>query len=284
MRNNNQIKVNRERGAATIEAIISFMGFLFVIFTIFSIINVCRVQMLVSNAVDTATKELTQYSYFYKMSGLQKFSSELSATAETGKTNLNEVIGTVDQLYTSVGTAVDTTVEHGTSITDAIESGDVNLDEVQNALLSVKNDITNVESAINSVSNAFGDVMDNPILYMKSLVAVAGNEGLDLLKSHIIAAPLAELFVSKHFGANKKEADEKLESLGVIDGLDGMNFKMSTLFASDSPEDVHIVVYYKIKVMQLFDWIPLEIPLCKESVARGWLAGDDVQAKVKPAE
>lgn len=283
MQNKISRKVNRESGAATIEAIISFTGFLFVIFTFLGVINICRTQMLVSNAVDTATKELTQYAYFYKMSGLQKFSSELSATAETGKTSLNEVIGTVDQLYSSIGTAIDEGVEHGTNVKNAVQSGNVNVADVQNALFSVGNDITNVETAINSVTSAFGAVQDNPLLYMKSLVAVAGSEGLDLLKSHIIAAPLAKMFVSKHFGATKEEADRYLENLGVVDGLDGMNFSMSTIFTSDSPEDVHIVVYYKIKFVQLFNWGLIEVPLCKESVARAWLAGDDVQAKVKPA-
>ena len=52
-----------EKGAATIEAVVSFTGFLFVIFTLLNIVNFCRAQMLVSNAVDTVAKELTQYSY-----------------------------------------------------------------------------------------------------------------------------------------------------------------------------------------------------------------------------
>lgn len=275
-------KLNKERGSATIEAIISFTGFLFVIFTILNVVNFCRAQMLISNAVDTATKEITQYSYFYKMSGLQKFSEDISNNAEDGKTNLNDVLGTVDGLYSSIGTAVDNTTQHATNVQDAVEEGNFNLTEIQNTLASIKSDGTNIETSMNSVMSAFDSVQDNPLLYMKSIIAVAGNESLDMLKSHVIAAPLAKSFTAKHFGKTTAEANDFLKGLGVVDGLDGMNFKMSTIFSSDSPEDVHIVVYYRLKIVQIFGWATLEVPMCKESVARAWLGGDDVQKVVEP--
>ncbi len=275
-------KLNKERGSATIEAIISFTGFLFVIFTILNVVNFCRAQMLISNAVDTATKEITQYSYFYKMSGLQKFSEDISNNAEDGKTNLNDVLGTVDGLYSSIGTAVDNTTQHATNVQNAIDDGNFNLTSIQNTLAGIKSDGTNIETSMNSVMSAFDSVQDNPLLYMKSIIAVAGNESLDMLKSHVIAAPLAKSFTAKHFGKTTAEANDFLKGLGVVDGLDGMNFKMSTIFSSDSPEDVHIVVYYRLKIVQIFGWATLEVPMCKESVARAWLGGDDVQKVVEP--
>ena len=275
-------KQNNQRGSATVEAIVSFSGFLFVIFTIINVVNFCRAQMLISNAVDTATKEITQYSYFYKMSGLQKFSKDFNDNAQDGKANLNDIIGTVDSLYSSIGTAADNTVEHATNIQNAVEEGNLNMTNIQNTLSGLKTDGTNIKTSMNSVMSAFDSVQDNPLLYMKSIVAVAGNESLDLLKSHVIAAPLARSFTAKHFGNNTSEADEFLEGLGVVDGLDGMNFNMSTIFSSKSPEDVHIVVYYKLRIVQLFGWEVLEVPMCKESVARAWLGGDNVQSVVEP--
>ena len=275
-------RLNRENGSATVEAIVSFTGFLFVIFTILNVVNFCRAQMLISNAVDTATKEISEYSYFYKMSGLQKFSEEVSANAVDGKTNLNDVIGTVDNLYSSIGTAVDNTADHVTNVQNAVEEGNINLDSIKNTLAGISRDGTNIETAMNSVMSEFDTVQDNPLLYMKSIIAVAGNESLDLLKSHVIAAPLAKSFTTKHFGSTSSEASANLEKLGVVDGLDGLNFKMSTIFSSDEPENVHIVVYYKLKIVQLFGWATLEVPMCKESVACAWLGGDDVQKIIEP--
>ena len=206
--------------------------------------------MLISNAVDTATKEITQYSYFYKMSGLEGFSNQVADNAETGKTNLNDVIGTVGDLYSSVGTAVDNTVENATNIKNAVETGNVDMNNIQNTLAGIKTDGTNIETSMNSVLSAFESVQDNPLLYMKSIIAVAGNESLDLLKSHVIAAPLAKMFTAKHFGSTTAEANDTLKGLGVVDGLEGMNFKMSSIFSSDDPESVHIVVYYKLRIVQ----------------------------------
>ncbi len=143
-----RLKINRERGSATIEALISFSGFLFVIFTILNIVNYCSAQMMISNAVDTATKELTQYAYFYKMSGLQKFSEDVAAIGEQGAGNLNDILETTDQLYQSIGTAVDNSVGHATNITNAIEDGNFNQDQVQNIAVGVSVDAVKATKAV----------------------------------------------------------------------------------------------------------------------------------------
>jgi hypothetical protein len=280
-------KLKEDEASAVVEAVISFAGFLFVIFTILNVVNFCRAQMLISNAVDTATKELTQYSYFYKMSGLQKLSDDYAAKVDAEKANINGVIGSVDEFYTALAGAQDDSVEQSTNVKNAIEEGNLNLDDIQNALSSLKTDAVDIEKSMKTIDNAFGAVQDNPMAYMKSIAAIAGKETIDILTSHCIAAPLSRLFVAKHFGSSVSEANEKLKAIGVVDGLDGMNFKMSTLFntvdVNDATKngDVHIVVYYRLSMVQLFNWATLDVPICKESVARGWLAGDNPQAKIQ---
>lgn len=280
-------KLKEDEASAVVEAVISFTGFLFVIFTILNVVNFCRAQMLISNAVDTATKELTQYSYFYKMSGLQKLSDDYAAKVDAEKANINGVIGSVDEFYTALAGAQDDSVEQSTNVKNAIEEGNLNLDDIQNALSNLKTDAVDIEKSMKTIDNAFGAVQDNPMAYMKSIAAIAGKETIDILTSHCIAAPLSRLFVAKHFGSSVSEANEKLKAIGVVDGLDGMNFKMSTLFntvdVNDATKngDVHIVVYYRLSMLQLFNWATLDVPICKESVARGWLAGDNPQAKIQ---
>lgn len=62
--------------------------------------------MLISNAMNTVTKELTQYSYFYQVSGLQKFDQDIQTIGEEGALNLNTVAGSVGNLYSAMGTAL----------------------------------------------------------------------------------------------------------------------------------------------------------------------------------
>lgn len=264
-------------GSATIEAVVSFTGFLFVIFTILNIVNLCRAQMLVSNAMDTVTKELTQYSYFYQISGLRKFDQEIQAIGDENSVNLNNLASSVGNLYNALGTAVSSSEEEIRGLNNSLQEGSLTSDGVQAVLLNLDTQATNVTASIERVEAQIGDVIDNPVTYLKSIIAVAGSQGLDTLKSHVIAAPLAKSLMVKHFGDNKAEANAILEQLGVVGGLDGMNFTRSTIFQKDHPDEIHLAVYYKVKVIQLFKWADFEATICKETRARAWLGGDDVQ-------
>lgn len=271
-----------QSGSATIEAVVSFTGFLFVIFTILNVVNFCRTQMLISNAMDTVTKELTQYSYFYQVSGLQKFDQEIQAIGDSGAANLNDVAGSVGDFYTALSDAADSTEQEMLGLTNSLQDGSFNVDSIDGVLQEIEENGANITASIQGMENQLGDVVDNPVLYIKSIVAVAGSEGMDMVKSHVLAAPLAKALMKKHFGGS--EADARLESLGVVDGLDGMNFGMSTIFTKENPDEIHLVVYYKLKLTQMFSWADFEATLCKETRARAWLGGDDVQATVAEPE
>lgn len=273
-----------EHGYVTIEAMISFLAFLFIIFTILNVMNYCRVEALVSNAVDTAAKELSQYSYFYEMSGLDKYNKRVNQNAEFGRENINQVISIVNGLYTNVSKTVNDGVQAGQEAWEDLENSKDPTPTIEGALTTLEGNVYAVEGSIHAIMAAFEGAADNPLMYVKSLVAVAGKLGLDLVVSHVIAAPLAKVFMTKHFGSNRQEADAYLERLGVVDGLDGMNFTMSTLFSKDEADGklVHLAVYYKIKVPAILKWAELELPVCKEAITYAWLGGDSVSARVKP--
>ncbi len=268
------------KGSATVEAVVAFMGFLFTIFTILNIVNFCRTQALISNAIDTTAKEMSQYGYFYEMSGLQKFSKGMKDVSDVGSSKINEVIDSVDSLYTSLTGAVDGSVSRGTEIANAINDNSLNMEQIQGVIDGVSADGSNVQASINLVSANINSIISNPISYIKSLASVAANGVLNTATSRIIAVPLAKAFFVKHFGDSAEEASRHLENLGVVKGLEGMNFNDSTMFA-DGSDDIHIVVYYKLQLIQLFKFAEMTATIKKEALAGGWLGGDDVIAKVK---
>ena len=283
-----QDKLNRQRGSATVEAVIAFVGFLFTVFTILSMVNFCRAQMLVSAAVDSAAQELSQYAYFYKMSGLQKFNEKVTGQATLGKNNINQVISTVDSLYSSLGGAVKGTAEEVTNLADVTQKGNLELTDIETAMNNIKTDGTNIANDIQSMSNAFESIGDDPLLYMRSLVSIAGQEGMELAK-RAIASPLAKAFVQKHFGGSRAEANEALEKLGIEGGLDAMNFNLSTMFSGtyadgSASEDIELVVVYKVKLIQIFKWDMYEATVSKKAICRAWLGGDNVQKQVDPEQ
>lgn len=274
---------NSRRGSVTIEAVIGFTVFLFAIFTILGLANFCRAQMMVSAAVDTATKELSQYSYFYEMSGLKKFDNVLQNNAKVGKNNINEVIGTVDALYGSISNTKDQTVQNKTEIDNMLASGQVNLDVLDKTVSDISNGIQDIGDAAGTVQNAIGGVINDPMVYMRSIVALLGAEGSDAAK-RAIAIPLARSFVAKHFGTSVEECNERLEALGIEGGLDAMDFRASEIFIGSAPEDITLRVFYRVKLFQVFDWVVLEADVCKVSTCRAWLGGDHVIVRATAEE
>ena len=56
-----------------------------------------------------------------------------------------------------------------------------------------------------------------------------------------------------------------------------MNFNLSTMFTDENMEEVEIVVFYKVKLIQILDWEILEANVSKRAVCKAWLGGDNVQ-------
>lgn len=276
-------KWKQQRGSATIEAAVGLTAFLFAIFTILGFVNFCRAQMLVSSAMDTAAREMSQYAYFYEMSGLQKFEGKLDDNAKAGKDNVNEIIGTMGSLYESLMGAKDTGVQTKTEIENMVKAGQVDLTAMENTLGTVKNTGQDVLVSIQSVGNSLKDVGNDPMLYIRSLVSIIGAEGMEAAK-RALAVPMTRSFVAKQFGANTQEADLALERLGIRDGLDGMNFNLSNLFSDENHEDIELTVLYRVKLLQVFDWVVLEAKVSKVAACRAWLGGDDVQDSAADAE
>lgn len=271
-------ELNNQKGSATVEAVVGFTAFLFAIFTILGMVNFCRAQMLVSAAVDTAAKEMSQYAYFYEMSGLQKFEEKLDENGNIGKNNINEIIGTVDNLYSSVNGAVDQTIEEKNNVANMIGSGELDADVIDNAVTNLENSVEGIRQGAVEVENAIGDVLNDPLLYMRSIVALIGSEGMESAK-RAVAIPLAKAFVAKHFGDTTDEANAELQSLGIEGGLQSMDFSLSSIFSDKDHRDIEINVFYKIKLFQVFDWVVLEADVSKVAVCRAWLGGDSVIIK-----
>ncbi len=268
----------RERGSLTIESTVSLTIFMMVIISIFSFINYCRVQAMISNAVDTTAKEMSQYAYFYEMSGIQKYETNISEQAKPSKQHTNDVL---ESFY---------------SITDMISgkkepSGDASSSTVPDSFSTLKNfseningNLENIEAEFNKISAVIDKALENPAEFMKSIAALAGETAINTVKSQLIAAPLAKAMVIKHFGGSKEQADKELKSLGVVDGLNGLNFRMSALFAPNAPDDIRLVVYYKVDLISFIDLGLKPAVMCKETRIRAWLGGDSTIEQEKGTE
>lgn len=258
------------RGSITLESTVALTMFLFFFMTVFSIVNICRAQAIISMAVDQTAKEMSQYAYFYKMSGMQKLDEKINAASTEGRESLNGVIGGFDSLYGMIESLDGVKNEVSANV---VGSGDI----ISTALESAGGDLN---AAINQLEPVFSAAMDNPMEFMKTLAAFAGQQCLDVVKSRLIAAPLAKAMSIKYFGKTKEEAQARLESMGVVDGVDGLNFKLSTVFSSMAPEDVQVTCLYQIQVIKLMG-LDTKVTFSKTANTRGWMSGDQDEATRK---
>ncbi|MBO7358089.1 MAG: hypothetical protein J6U37_06230 [Lachnospiraceae bacterium] len=209
--------------------------------------------MLISNAVDSAALELSEYSYVYKMSGLQKLNDDITSNAKIGRDNINDVIGGIDELYSTISeSSFVNSDEIKLNIESALEDNPADpIGDVVTVYNNLKTDATNILTSLENAESKVNSVAENPMLYVKSIAAATAGEAFDLMKSRLVAAPLSKALVKKHFTVDGKDADTYLRELGVVDGLSGLNFNMSTVFSGSNTEDIHIVCYYRLFVVQI---------------------------------
>ena len=58
----------------------------------------------------------------------------------------------------------------------------------------------------------------------------------------------------------------------MVDGFDGMNFNMTTMF-EDGSDDIKIVVYYNLDLASVLPF-DLNVSICQQASTRAWLGGD----------
>lgn len=273
-----------ERGAAVIEAVLCLTIFITAIFFILSFINLCRAQAVVSNAVDATAREMSQYAYFCHLTGWDKIDQGASASVAEDEKNFNDIIGGVDALYgvfesvTSDGMMSSDKVGDVVKGVTGVATGSNTAEEVVSDLTDGNVSLADLSEKMDKMKAAYQS-FDSPMDMVKSMGRIMLTKGLSVLKSQLIAAPMASALMEKHFEADGRSAGEYLSSLRIVipddsDPMSAFNLKLSTIFAPTSPNDIHIVAYYQVQAVNFFNFEFGTVTLCKEAVTRAWLGGD----------
>lgn len=273
-----------EQGAAIIEAVLCLTIFITAIFFILSFINLCRAQTVVSNAVDATAKEMSQYAYFCHLIGWDKIDQGASASVAKDRENFNDIIGGVDAIYGVFESVTSDGMMNSKKVGDVVQgatqvaTGTNTVEEVVSNLTDGNVSLANLSEKMDSMKTAYQS-FDGPMDMIKSMGQIMLTEGLSVIKSQLIAAPMASALMEKHFEINGQGAEEYLSSLRIVipnegDPMSAFNLKLSTIFAPTSPNDIHIVAYYQVQAVNFFNFEFGTVTLCKEAVTRAWLGGD----------
>lgn len=226
--------VKKENGAIVIEATLSLTAFVFAIFTILNVVNICYIQARMGSALDSAAKEMAQYSYLYYKIGAdkleQKFNEGTEDARDVTKDTIDGVVGVMDSLSDAANSA---------------SSG-----EFDNMISSIESGANNVES----LYNTYGDkVASDPKQFIIGFAKMAGNEIKEEVKVYL-AQVIAKGLMKKNLKAfAEDDADAFLKRYHVINGMDGLDFNYTALMAYGSSNKIQLVCTYKVKVIQFFN-------------------------------
>lgn len=263
------MKYRSENGSFTIEAIMSLTMFMFGFLAITSLATIAKVESTTQYAIDQVAKEISQYYYIADRVGV----------ANTDGSGIDEIDGAIQAVF-------DFTNKSQTDATDekSIATTATDLANTLSSLTGVGNNVDDVAAAAANIYASYGPALEDPKGLISALAtamvtiennksAVATQVANEVI-TKVIAQPLCRALLPKYITADG-DADAVLEKMGVVDGLEGMDFRMSS-FLSDN-RSINVVVVYEIKVngFGIFD----DTLVIKQTASTAaWVSGTSLKA------
>lgn len=241
-----------EDGSFTIEAILSLSIFMFAFMAIINLATIAKVESTTQYAIDQVAKEIAQYYYIAERAGIANTSTE----------GVKEIDGAIQAIVDFS----DKSTNIASNYTNATSS---NLSGMLAMYSDIENDANEIAAAAENVYDSFGPVLEDPKGVISSLATMLTKEFGNEVFTKIIAQPLCKVLVPKYI-TSSGDANATLERMGVIGGLDGLDFRMSS-FLTDQ-RSINIVLVYRIKVngFGIFDD---ELVIKQTASTAAWVTG-----------
>lgn len=238
------MKRQNEKGAIVVEATLSLTLFIFLIYTILSIVNIAYVQSKVGVALNSAAKEISQYSYLYYKFGVDQLEKDLAEGTQDSRELANNTVDVLGEFMTAFEDA-DNLVASATNMDATVG------DDLETALQSINTAGKDATQLFHEYKDSIGD---DPKQFIFGMAKMAGNEIKEEIKV-VFTQFLAKAFMNKNLVSYKGDSsDDFLKRHDVVDGLDGLDFNYSSLMAYGSSDMIQLVVTYDVKLLQLLKW------------------------------
>ncbi len=257
------MKNSREKGAIVVEATISFTAFIFTLLTILLIVHMAYAQARVGIALNAAAKEISQYSHLY-------FKSGIASKEQEWDSQVSDERGLVNETIDGLGMMIDTF--HGMS--DDAASGD---------FASMVEKAEGGAQAAGGIVSQYADrIAEDPKEFIYGMGQLALLEGMGEAKN-VLGAEIARAFMKKNLKAYAEDdPDAFLKRYHIREGMDGLDFRYTSLFPGGS-KTVQLVVTYKISAIRLLGMdLGFQIRQCAKT--SGWDNGHSIiAAEASPA-
>jgi hypothetical protein len=251
------------RGSLTIEAVISYTIFAMVMLTLLFIIKIVYTYGVVQHAINQTAKELASYSYIYSIT-VGKIDVSISDSTESGRKYFDK---TADQLVTTYNSLTDL-LESASPAADAFYEGDV--ENLGKSLNNINVKGQEVKESLPEAKEAVKKIVSDPKKAFKSFVGVMTYGASENIKT-LVCGEIVRTMMAEYIDPNTgtmEAANQKLEKLHVIGGMDGLDFSGSSFFSQGSM-NIDIVVCYSLKPMVPINLLP-NLNFVNRIYIRGW--------------
>ena len=260
----------RETGSITVEASISLTFFTFVMVCFLLFINVGRAQMRIQLAANNAAREISQYMYLMKITGLYSMEQDISQAGQPAaglvgdaEDHFKNALEAINQISNNLK---ETDYQNAQSVVTAIQNSSSNLETIKDSAKGLKTTLSSVTS--------------NPVGFLKSMGALVASGLLNHVNNWVFGEIIGGALVEKYLGGD--QADALLKSLNVKTEEEGGGLDLSHCVilqdgqSANTVEDVNIVVIYEVKVFPLLSK-NFTVRYAVSASARAWLGGDNLK-------
>jgi len=254
----------KTKGSITVEAAIVMPLFICVILSFALFIKIVYTQSIIQHAINETANELAVYSYLYSVSGAQKIHNDAKDKLEENSKLAQEQINSAVDALNSLNNIKE-------SIDEAYESlKEKDAEKLASDLEKIKDLSKESLSKGEELKEKIETAMENPkdqVIGFASLLAQGAFEDL----KGAIAAPVIRFMCKKHIESNEMDADKRLKSLGVVNGLYGLDFSETKILYDK--KNIDIIVRYKVKSGLPINFLP-NLYFIQRAKVRAWLDGD----------
>ena len=262
------MKKSKERGAIVVEATLTLTLFIFTIFTILMIVDIYYIQAKMSVALNSAAKEISQYSYLYYKLGVDQLESDLAEGAAEARDTANQTIDGVGTMMNSLSGAG-----------SALQSGDFD---------TMMNEVETTGQTVESLVNLYGErIGDDPKQFIAGMGKLAGSELSQEAKT-ALGQVLAKTFMKKNLASYKgQDADAFLKKHRVDKGMAGLDFNYTSLMAYGTTDQILLVVTYDVNVVKLLNNMDFKFTFRQCAKTTAWdngISGSQVEEATEAGE
>lgn len=213
------------RGVISVEASISLTIFIFAFLCITSLTTLVRAESKIQYALNQTAKEFSQYTYILYRAGIYDTSEEVKTKS------VDELIQETSD-FTNMLKSKSSEYQSSTS-----SSTDSLIDEIN----KVSEDAQSIVTAGQSLFQKYKGAMDNPTTIVNELYSVFKSEVKNTVVSKVVGPLACQLLMPKYLG---DDPDEYLKNIGIENGMNGLNFSLSTVL--EDGKTINFTVVYTI--------------------------------------